>query len=270
MPKANRKKPQTIDFNEYLALLMKLKGDDLKQWNRESTRRSNLLQREFFEASTANIDKYLSTPGADQSLIEQKKHAGKITLNWEIDMEPGECRLRVSAGRHGADLGLVAGHPVLDRITVKRFTSLINEHLVAAALSLYEASAIYSSEQVQKSRPRYSRDRFINEQTKRLEALTAKPTELGRPKNTRKDCLRKEDEANELKANVILAVQNLYQGKSDGTYHCQHKQGPCSGHDVEDIDISLAANYLNKSGGTLRNQLSRHKLRFPEEGVCIR
>jgi hypothetical protein len=87
MPKAKLKKPQTINFDEYLALLRGLKGDDLKQWNRESTRRSNLLLKEFFEASNANIEKYLRTPDAEQSLAEQKKHAGKITLSWEIDME---------------------------------------------------------------------------------------------------------------------------------------------------------------------------------------
>jgi len=40
MPKANLKKSQAIDFEEYLALLMKLRGDALKQWNRESIRRS--------------------------------------------------------------------------------------------------------------------------------------------------------------------------------------------------------------------------------------
>ena len=34
MPKANGKKPQTIGFNEYLAVLRSLKGDALKKWNR--------------------------------------------------------------------------------------------------------------------------------------------------------------------------------------------------------------------------------------------
>jgi hypothetical protein len=98
MPRAKRKKLQTIDFNEYLSRLTQLKGEDLKQWNRESTRRSNLLQKEILEANKANIEKYLKTPGAERTLAEQKKHVGKITLNWEINIEPGECRLLVRNG----------------------------------------------------------------------------------------------------------------------------------------------------------------------------
>ena len=168
-------------------------------------------------------------------------------------MESGERLLRVTSGNNRVEF-LLFGHPVLNRISAKRFISLVNEQLIAAALSLFEASAIYSAERIQKSRPRNWRDRFINEQIKRLEALTAKPRKLGRPKNSRKNVLRKEDETNELRTTVILAVQNLYQGKSDGTYRCQHKQATCSGHDVEGINISLAARYLNKSPGTLRNQ----------------
>ena len=35
MPKASGKKPQTITSNEYLFLLRSLKGDALKNWNRE-------------------------------------------------------------------------------------------------------------------------------------------------------------------------------------------------------------------------------------------
>jgi hypothetical protein len=148
MPKAKRSKPQAIDFNEYLARLMSLKGDALRQHNRESTRRSNMLQKEITEANNANIEKYLKTPGAKRSLAEHKNHAGKIILSWRIGMEPGECRLRVNIGKQGGDLVLAAGHLVLDRITVKRFISLIDGHLIGAALLLFEASAIYSFEEV--------------------------------------------------------------------------------------------------------------------------
>ena len=56
MPKANGKKPQTINSSEYLALLRNLKGDALKKWNHESTRRSRLLQKEMFEVSRSNIE----------------------------------------------------------------------------------------------------------------------------------------------------------------------------------------------------------------------
>ena len=77
MPKGKLKKTKAMDFNEYLALLGRLKGAELKKWNSESTRRSSLLQREFFETSRANIEKYLSVPGAEQSLADQKKHSGK-------------------------------------------------------------------------------------------------------------------------------------------------------------------------------------------------
>lgn len=79
MPKAKQKKPRTLDFDEYLARLMQLKGAALQQWNRESTRRSNMLQREFSEASKENIDRFLETPDAEASLIEQKNHSGAIT-----------------------------------------------------------------------------------------------------------------------------------------------------------------------------------------------
>jgi hypothetical protein len=262
MPNVNRKKPQTIDFNEYLARLMRLKGDALKEWNRESTRRSNVLLREISEASKMNIEKFLRTPGAEGSLVEQKKHVGKISLHWAIDMEPGECRLRISADNNRAE-HVLFGHPILNRITAKRFISLINEQLVTAALSLFEASAIHCCEEIEKSRPRNWRDRFMNEQIKRLEVLTAKPKKLGRPKNSRKDCLRKEDERNQLKKEVILAVNNLYQGRSDGTYQCQRNgRGACRGHDEEEINISLTAHYLNRSPGTLRNQLSKDDLKF--------
>ncbi|MDQ1639228.1 MAG: hypothetical protein QOF62_2567 [Pyrinomonadaceae bacterium] len=264
MPKAKGKRTQTIDFNEYLARVMSLKGDALKKWNRESIRRSRLLQKEFLESGRSNIEEYLQTPRAQESLAEQGKHAGEVTLKWEIDMEPGECRLRVSVGDASSDLGLVAGHPVLDRITAKRFISLINQHLIAASSSLFEASAIYSSERVQKSNPRHWRSRFMTEQVQRLEKLTGKPKKFGRPANTRKSCLQIEDETKQLKADVILAVQNLYRGKSDSTYYCpKHEHGVCPGHDFEEIDIANVAGYLNRSGGTLRNQLSKTKLKFP-------
>jgi len=114
MPKAKPNKPQAIDFNEYLARLMTLKGNALRQHNRESTRRSNMLQKEILEANNANIGKYLRTPGAKRSLAEHKNHSGKITLSWRIGMEPGECRLRVNIGKHGGELALAAGHPVLE------------------------------------------------------------------------------------------------------------------------------------------------------------
>lgn len=179
-------------------------------------------------------------------------------------MGTSECLLRVRVGDSHSEFGLF-GHPVLNRISAKRFTLLINERLIAAALSLIEASAIYSAEEIQKSRPRSWRDRFINEQMRQLEMLTAKPKDFGRPRNSRKDCLRKEDEKNELARTVILAVLNLYHGKSDDTYQCQHHQGLCPGHDVEEIDIPLVAQYLNmKNPGTLRNRLSKNKLRFPK------
>jgi hypothetical protein len=97
----------------------------------------------------------------------------------------------------------------MDRMTAKRFISLIDEHLIGAAVLLFEASAIYGSEEIQKSRPRFWRDRLINEQVNLLEALTAKPKQVGRPKNSTKDCLRKEDETKALTANVILAVKHL-------------------------------------------------------------
>lgn len=265
MSKANGKKPQTTNFNEYLARLMSLKGDALKKWNRESTRRSSLLQKEMFEISRSNIEEYLQTPGAEDSLADQSNHTAEISLKWEIGMEPGECRLRVSAGGLSADYCLLAGHSVHHRVTVKRFISIINEHLIAASLSLFEACAIYSSERVQKSNPLYWQRKFMNEEIARLEALTGKPRKFGRPANTRKNCLRKEDEKGKLKADVILAVQNLYRGKSHLSYHCsRHELGKCSGHDFDKIDIARAAGYLNRGAGTLRNQLSKAKLRFPE------
>lgn len=265
MPKANGKKPQTINFNEYLALLRSLKGDALKKWNRESTRRSRLLQKEMFEVSRSNTEEYLQTPGANESLADQRKHTGEIALKWEIDMEPGECRLRVSAGGLSADYTLLAGHSVHHRVTAKRFSSIINEHLVAASISLIQASAIYSSERVEKSNPLNWRRRFINEQVQRLEELTGKPRKLGRPANTTKNCLQKEVETSALKADVILAVQSLYEGKSHRPYYCpKHKQAECPGHDSEEIVTALAEGYLNMGDVTLRNRLSKAKLKFRE------
>ena len=219
----------------------------------------------MFEVSRSNIEEYLQTPGAEESLADQRKHTGEIALKWEIDMEPGECRLRVSAGGLCADYGLLAGHSVHHRVTVKRFISIINEHLVTASLSLFEASAIYSSERVQKSNPRYWQRRFMTEQMQRLEELTGKPKRLGRPANTRKNCLQKEDETSELKADVILAVQNLYEGKSHRPYYCpKHKHGECPGHDSGEIVTALAEGYLNMGDVTLRNRLSKAKLKFRE------
>lgn len=265
MPKANGKKPQTIDSNEYLALLRSLKGDALKKWNHESTRRSRLLQKEMFEVSRSNVQKYLETPRAEESLADQTKHSGEITLKWEINMEPGESHLRVRAEDFCVNYSLLAGHSVHHRVTVKRFISILNEHLAAASLSLIEASAIYSSEIVEQSNPVNWRRRFINKQVQRLEELTGKPRRLGRPANTRKNCLQKEVETNELKANVILAVQNLYEGKSRRPYYCtKHEHGVCPGHDVGEIVTALAEGYLNMGGGTLRNRLSKAKLKFRE------
>ena len=132
-------------------------------------------------------------------------------------------------------------------------------------LIFFEASAIYSSERVEKDNPRNWRHRFTNEQVERLEVLTGKPDKLGRPENTRKSVLWKEDELNELKADVILAVQNLYTGTPDGTYRClEHKLGKCLGHDDSEIVIERAAQYLNRTRGTLSNQLSKAKLKFPD------
>jgi len=265
MPRVTRKKKQTINFDDYLALLMSLKGEALKEWNREGLRRSRLLEKEQSQRIGANIEKYLLTPGAEQSLAEQTKHTGEITLKWEIDMIPGECRLRVLAGEVCAELGLLAGYSIIDRATVKRFITLINEHLIVSSLSLFEASAIYTSEEIEKSNPRYWRRRFMNEQRQRLDALTGKPQKVGRPENTTKNCLRKEDETNELKEDVILAVQNLYQGRSFDIYHFpKHGQSNCPGHDIEEITNALTAEYLNRSAGTLRNQLSKAKLKFPD------
>lgn len=219
----------------------------------------------MFEASRSNIQEYLQTPGAELSLADQGKHSGEITLKWKIDMQPGESCFRVRAGEIGVDYALLVGHSVHHRVTVKRFISIINEHLVAACLSLIEASAIYSSERVERSNPLNWRRRFINEQVLRMEDLTGKPRKLGRPENTRKNCLQKGDETNKLRADVILAVQNLYEGKSHRTYQCKkHQGGQCSGHDSEEIVTALAEQYLNMGGGTLRNQLSKAKLKFRE------
>lgn len=265
MPSATRKKKQTINFDDYLTLLMSLEGEALKEWNREGLRRSRLLVKEESEKSRSNIEKYLLTPGAEQALAEQKKHTGEVTLKWEIDMTQGECRLRVIVGEVCAELGLREGYSVLDRATVKRFITLINEHLIASSLSLFEASAIYTSEKIEKSNPRSWRRRFTNEQRQRLDALTGNPQKVGRPGNTTKNCLRKEDETNELNANVRLAVRNLYYGKSVEAYHCpKHGQSNCPGHDIEEITNELTAGYLNRSAGTLRNQLSKAKLKFPD------
>lgn len=266
MPKAKRKKPQTINFDEYLARLMQLKGEALLQWNRESTRRSNLLQREISEKSKGNIERFLQTPDAEASLIEQRNHSGEITVNWNLHMGNGECLLRVRVGDTRSEFGLF-GHPILNRISAKRFTLLIEEQLIAAALSLFEACAIYSAEKIQKTNPRYWRDRFMNEAIRRLEMLSAKPKDTGRPKNTTKNCLQKEDAARDIRANVLLAIKNLYEGKSTDTHQCSsnHKQDACSGHDIEEINISLVASYLNmQNSGTLRNQLSKHGLKFRE------
>jgi hypothetical protein len=265
MPKANGKKPQGTNFNDYLDQLLSLKGDALKKWNRESTRKSSLLQKEMFEASKSNIEEYLQAPGAEESLADQAKHSGEITLKWEINMEPGESRLRVRAGDFGVDYSLLVGHSVHHRVTVKRFISILNEHLAAASLSLIEASAIYSSEIVEQSNPLHWRRRFINKQVQRLEELTGKPRKLGRPANSRKNCLQKEVETNELKAAVILAVQNLYEGTSHQPYYCpRHKHGVCPGHEVWEIVTALAEGYLNMGEGTLRNRLSNAQLKFRE------
>lgn len=251
MKKANGKKPQATNFHEYLARVMSLKGDALEKWNRESTRRSHLLQKEMFEVSKSNIEEYLRTPGAAESLADQGNHTGEISLKWEIEMEPGECRLRVSAEGLCADYCLLAGHSVHHRVAVKRFMSIINQQLVAASLSLFEASAIYSSETVEKSNPRYWQRRFMTEQIQRLEELTGRPKKFGRPANTRKNCLQKENETSELKADVSLAVQNLYNGKTHRTYHCpKHELGECPGHDFEEIVTALAEGYLNMGKGT--------------------
>jgi hypothetical protein len=224
-----------------------------------------LLEKEESERNRSNIEKYLLTPGAEQSLAEQTKHIGEVTLKWEIDMTPGECRLRVIVGEVCAEFGLLAGYSILDRATVKRFATLINEHLIASSLSIFEASAIYTSEKIEKGNVRYWRRRFMKEQTQRLEALTGKPQKVGRPENTTKNCLRKEDERNKLKEDVILAMQNLYQGKSVEVYHCpKHGQNNCPSHDIEEITNALTAGYLNRSARTLRNQLSKANLKFPD------
>lgn len=265
MSKVNSKRRQKIDFNEYLARVRSLTGDALKEWNRESLRRSRLLQKETFEARKSNIQRYLETPGAEDSLAAQTNHSGEITLKWRIHLEPGECRLRVNAGGVCTNFELLAGSPISDRVTAKRFMSIINQHLVAASLSLIEASAIYSSERVHKSDSRSWHGRFMNEQIHRLEELTGKPRKFGRPTHTRKNCLQKEDETKDLKADVILAMQNLYNGVPHGAYYCpKHKRGVCPGHDFEEMDIPRVAGYLNRNAGTLRNQLSKAKLKFPD------
>lgn len=98
MPRVTRKKARTINMDEYISLLMQLKGKALKEWNRESTRRSTMLQKEIFESSKANVDRFLGTPGADRTLAKQGKHTEALPVIYEIDVAPGLCRLRVSVG----------------------------------------------------------------------------------------------------------------------------------------------------------------------------
>ena len=263
MPRVKRKQAQSIDFNTLLDYLLTLKGDDLKKWNQESLRRSGLLQKEFLERSKANIESFLDSPDATHSLAELTKHAGEVNLKWEIIMEQGESYLRVSVGDISANIGLVAGYSISDRVAVKRFISIINQHLLAATLSLFEASAIFASETVEKSSPSSWRRRFINQQVERLETLTGKSKKKGRPDHTIKNVLQKEDETNNIREDVIRAVRNLYKGKSDGANLCRrHRETRCCGHDIEEINVQITAEYLNINAGTLRNKLHRYGLKF--------
>lgn len=257
-----KKTPIKIDFDTLLSLLNSMSEEQRMEWNRELNGRCSSIINEQLKRTRANVEDYVKRTGAPAPVREKIK--GQVILDWEIDFTAkGKTTLRLHTNNLTSEYNIFGGNKVCDSKAAARFAENIERRILSASSRLMEASSLYVSEKIEKSNPYGWRNRLISEEKRDLRELSGYQKE-GRRVGTVKNWRKIGDAHDKLKVDVIRAVTNLYDGKSNGANRCpEHCKSKCPGHDEEEIICKLVAGYLNMSYGWLRTKLSNARLSFP-------
>lgn len=269
MLKKKRGAKRTVAFDTYLRMLSSMTDEQRRKWNQEGIRRSRMLDEEWRQHRRANIEKYLSQPDSEQTLVKGERIRGEVAFAWEIDFDADGAMtlcLRRNDGRVFRQL-TVHDYNVCNRVAAKLFSEYVEEYLVNSAFRLLDATSIYAGEKVTKTNPANDRHRLVRNVSYGLENLSGKPAAVGRREGTYKDCLRREDETNALREKIVVAIQTLYSGKGLNGFRSKecrrHKGEECLSRDPEEITVRLVAAYLRiSSAQQLKNELYRHELKY--------